>query len=962
VGKVRFMESWNALPRQVAKDFLFKIVSGPTICSEKFGDKHAEEKKQILKDIGYVLARGERAEHIRALIEHRSEKFADLVVDRLGDLPSHKRDVCEKCAKFLRVFFIDYFCSSESGLPTLTVFLNDFGVEHEGGVICGDDPSYLRKLTLERLSEIAEKVAHAGRPKYEIVALLNFWADSHEYGNRDVAKKVAEQFFASNRDAIEQELQLHLPCEKAVADVSQVALGMGDWRHSSAHAFCLLDDLVTREIVSVVGGYPARADQSNIGELVEQLVKLSQDPRYQYRMFHRGFLHGMLDQQIQFEADFNELRRLWYLVGYYIAIIRKGKNDLLLELYKGSMFEFTSLLLIKLESEYVDKIRLTLLREMQHAALSKKFLEPVLVKHSADDLRIIEEIDSFVKEKLLDHEVKQARLMLDLVSQVHREEGVPLPTELAYRDARCCQLERRFGDAIKKYDDLLNQDDNEFRYAHLTERSLARLSLSDVNEMLSWLHESMQNSLDICDAFRAELPYFQEAIFENELATNAHIAIAMYHFVYGGEGDVGECKKHLSAAISNIEELYRPEYSKKRLIPVIYFLVSFSELRLPSGVLHFALEMLRSAVANAGEEIEVPDGIWKRYVDALEQKYGGDIDALGKFYDVIARSELRRNLVYRELFTRDFGETRREHFCDRLEKIVELPSSVEKCNRLDVFVSDARSEYRGLARDAADCFLEMALKAPSVGGEVAIADRYLEFLGQTKGAAREALFDSLFLFANAAVQVCSLYKEGLAPKRLHFVESVLSDCLASFSNSVDSSRNTVLAADLVALVNQLFCSQVPPKFSDLLESAESRANLDTSLRREIRKLLVAKKLDSFPILFVGGDMNIRRAAEKIRDEFLKEFGNSVTVVDILECYRDDNSSKLMPLEVVKTSSRYDKCLLWVVHRASKHAVFNGVSDVAKARGIRYLRIYGLGSATMRQEIEREIVSMLSCEG
>lgn len=108
------------------------------------------------------------------------------------------------------------------------------------------------------------------------------------------------------------------PPAKVIAELPPVPKSI------EADEFTTLDNLLIRTIVASAFREEGSLGLDQLEDLVEETVELNAS-RHR-TLFHRGLLHALLDRPLSFHfAGENEVRRLWYLTGAMMGLLRSGE-------------------------------------------------------------------------------------------------------------------------------------------------------------------------------------------------------------------------------------------------------------------------------------------------------------------------------------------------------------------------------------------------------------------------------------------------------------------------------------------------------------------------------------------------------------------------------------------------------------------------------------------------------------
>lgn len=97
-----------------------------------------------------------------------------------------------------------------------------------------------------------------------------------------------------------------------------------DTKRIEADEFTTLDNLLIRTVVASAFGEAGALGLDELEDLVEETVELNAS-RHR-TLFHRGLLHAIFERPFAFHfAGENETRRLWYLTGVIMGVLRSGE-------------------------------------------------------------------------------------------------------------------------------------------------------------------------------------------------------------------------------------------------------------------------------------------------------------------------------------------------------------------------------------------------------------------------------------------------------------------------------------------------------------------------------------------------------------------------------------------------------------------------------------------------------------
>ena len=93
----------------------------------------------------------------------------------------------------------------------------------------------------------------------------------------------------------------------------------------SSDEFTPLDDLLILEAVAAAFGETSAMGEEQLEEAVEELVRL--DANRRHSLFHRGFFGALFNREpcFRFPGE-NDERRLWYLTGLVMGLLRHGES------------------------------------------------------------------------------------------------------------------------------------------------------------------------------------------------------------------------------------------------------------------------------------------------------------------------------------------------------------------------------------------------------------------------------------------------------------------------------------------------------------------------------------------------------------------------------------------------------------------------------------------------------------
>ncbi|MCX5691320.1 MAG: hypothetical protein NTV94_16285, partial [Planctomycetota bacterium] len=402
--------------------------------------------------------------------------------------------------------------------------------------------------------------------------------------------------------------------EQAVADMPPVAQTI------DADEFSTLDHLLIRTIVASAFQEDGALTLDQLEDLVDETVELNAS-RYR-TLFHRGFLHAILDRPLVFHfAGENEVRRLWYLTGAMMGLLRSGDPSRILKLIAEqkrlvstlidrSDVACGSLLLVHVYRPLLEAGELAMLckwirRHIERAPMDTRCGLLADLQGDGDDL-------------LKASKTSEASLVFDAVHDV-TESSIDLPegfrkgVQIANRRRRAQVLQARghFSQAKTLFEDVANTGMPVDAARALGDLGLIEAGFRAMEPALPRPVESANVAL--CAALSRGQPHFERAVaLSRQAAIKGNFALGILELV-GPRQDPAKSAEHLRDALDAMLRRER-SYSGTGLIEWSRFCLAVATLEmLDDSLLHAAADLVDRSLR---APVEFPEYLWERAVQA----------------------------------------------------------------------------------------------------------------------------------------------------------------------------------------------------------------------------------------------------------------------------------------------------------------------------------------------------------
>jgi hypothetical protein len=387
-----------------------------------------------------------------------------------------------------------------------------------------------------------------------------------------------------------------------------------------ADEFTTLDNLLIRQIVATAFHEFGAATVDELEDLVDEAVELNAS-RHR-TLFHRGFLHAILDRPLvlNFPGE-NEARRLWYLTGVLMGLLRSGDPKRFLVLLRGQ-HKLVSILIARSElacgSLLLPHVYEHLLQAGELAQLCHWMRRHIARAPRLMQCRLLDDMQGDGEDLFKDGKISEASLLFDAVRDVLGS-GLSLPAEFdtslrianTRRRAQVYQSRGNFSEAKRLFEEVANAGTPVDAARALGDRGLIEAGFRAMEPALP--RAEAASNVELCAALTRGRDFFERAV-----TTNSGEAIKG-HLCLGILGLVGVPSASASAA-SHFRQAYESMLRRERsyagtgLIEWCRFCYGIALLEvLDESSLPLADDLLQQSIKSG---ISFPLVLWERGVRA----------------------------------------------------------------------------------------------------------------------------------------------------------------------------------------------------------------------------------------------------------------------------------------------------------------------------------------------------------
>lgn len=499
-------------------------------------------------------------------------------------------------------------------LPVITAFLDATAVVHNAGFIA--DTAVAPRPEIIRA---ALKMLVAKGPSLAVGVYLGYLCVYSIEILKDVPGAIAAEAI-DLRDLLGLRPPATVPSGEQALPVPASPKAAPAPKRIEADEFTTLDNLLIRQVVATAFHEDGAATVDELEDLVEEAVELNAS-RHR-TVFHRGFLHAILDRPLvlNFPGE-NETRRLWYLTGALMGLLRSGDPKrfliLLREQHKvvGTLIDRGDLACGSLLLPHVYE---PLLEAGELAQLCRWMRRHIGREPLAMQCRLLADLQGDGEDLFKGGKSSEASLLFDAVRDVLSSD-LSLPDEFAAslgiantrRRAQVFQSRGNFSEAKRLFEDVAKAGTPVDAARALGDRGLIEAGFKALEPALP--RADAASNVELCTALSRGRDFFEKAVAtDSAAAIKGHLCLGILGLV-GMPSVPAKAATHFRQAYESMLRRER-SYAGTGLIEWCRFCYGIALLEmLDESAVPIADDLLRQSLASG---ISFPLVLWERGVRA----------------------------------------------------------------------------------------------------------------------------------------------------------------------------------------------------------------------------------------------------------------------------------------------------------------------------------------------------------
>lgn len=500
-------------------------------------------------------------------------------------------------------------------LPVITAFLDATAVVHKAGFIAdtavAPRPEFIRA---------ALKMLVAKGPSLAVGVYLGYLCVYSIEILKDVPGAIAAEAI-DLRDLLGLRPPATVPSsERTLPPVPASPVTAPAPKRIEADEFTTLDNLLIRQVVATAFHEEGAATVDELEDLVEEAVELNAS-RHR-TVFHRGFLHAILDRPLvlNFPGE-NEARRLWYLTGALMGLLRSGDPKRFLVLLR-EQHKIVSTLIdrgdLACGSLLLPHVYEPLLEAGEFAQLCRWMRRHIGREPLSMQCRLLADLQADGEDLFKGGKSSEGSLLFDAVRDVLSSE-LSLPDEFApslriantRRRAQVFQSRGNFSEAKRLFENVAKTGTPVDAARALGDRGLIEAGFKALEPALP--RADAASNVELCTALSRGRDFFERAVTtDSAAAIKGHLCLGILGLV-GVPSVPAKSATHFRQAYESMLRRER-SYAGTGLIEWCRFCYGIALLEmLDESVVPIADDLMRQSIVSG---IRFPLVLWERGVRA----------------------------------------------------------------------------------------------------------------------------------------------------------------------------------------------------------------------------------------------------------------------------------------------------------------------------------------------------------